>query len=102
MTGNLEKRIVMTRDVAARWVSRIAMPEFRLRIFHGSGEIRNIAAMLRTFRDGKTKLSGVTPVRDFGIRDIGDATEIWSGNRTALTQIQTWFESRGFETTGVC
>ena len=79
----------------------MAKPEYRLRVFHGSGEYRNLTAMLRSLRDGKTRLSGVDPIRDFGIRDEFDATEIWSNDRTALIQMQEWFEKRGFETTGV-
>lgn len=91
----------MARKVAARWVHRIAKAEFRIRIFYGAQEYRNLPNLLRSFRDGKTKIAGVHPIPDLGVKEDFDAIEVWSGDYAALASLGKWAEERGFETSGV-
>lgn len=96
-----EKRVVMARRVARRWVRRMAHAEYRFQILLGAKEIRNLPGLLRSFRNGKIAMEGVPPIRDLGIREAFDSISVWSGNREALVSLKDWFEQRGFETTGV-
>lgn len=101
MEEKLEKKVVMARRVARRWVASIAAPEYRLRILYGAREIRQLPNLLRSFRDGKVAMEGVSALPDMGIKEHFDALEVWSRNREALAKLQGWFETRGFETSGV-
>jgi hypothetical protein len=97
--NEMGKRIVMARDVATRWILRVAKPEYRLRIY--SCDAKEWSRKLRCFRDGKSVMAGVKPAGDLGIHEEFDVLEVWSSNRTTVDQIKEWFETRGFETTGV-
>ena len=101
MAKKPEKRIVMARVVARRWILKVAKSEYRLRILYGAIEIKNTAKLLKSLRNGKIAMEGVLPLRDLGVRDEFDAVEVWSRNREALISLKDWFEKRGFETTGV-
>jgi len=95
------KEVVMAKRIAARWVARMATPEYRFRVLLGGREIRNLPNLLRSFRDGKVAMKGVSTIRDLGIRENGDSLEVWSRDRDRLMALNRWFESRDFETTGV-
>lgn len=96
-----EKRIVMARKVARRWVARVAQVEYRFAVLYGSKEIRNLPGLLKSFRDGKIAMQGVPTISDLGVRESFDQLEVWSSDRTGLVGLKDWFEKRGFETTGV-
>lgn len=91
----------MARDVARRWVSKIAHAEFRLRVLYGADEYKNLPNLLRAFRDGKVAMRGLSTIRDLGVKEDFDGIEVWSSNREALVNLKEWFERRGFETSGV-
>jgi len=101
MSQDNEKRIVMARRVARRWVSRIATAEFRFSVLYGAKDYRYIPGLLRSQRDGKVAMAGVPTIPDLGIRESFDCVTLWSSNREAMLSLQSWFERRGFETTGV-
>ena len=96
-----KKEVVMVRRVAARWVSHMAMPEYRFRVLLGGREIRNLPNLLRSFRDAKIAMAGIPPIRDLGIQENGDHLEVWSRQREHLLALSNWFEKRGYETTGI-
>jgi len=96
-----EKRVVMPKTVARRWVARVAHAEYRFKVLLGSVEIRNLPGLLRSFRDRRVAMAGVTPLPDLGIKESFDAIEVWSSNHEGLVRLKDWFEKRGFETTGV-
>ena len=98
---NDEKRVVMVRKVAARWIGRVAKAEYRLRVLYGSKEIRNLTNLLRCFRDGKVAMTGIRPMPDLGIKEDFDGLEVWSSDHDALATLNKWFEDKGFETSGV-
>ena len=97
----IEKRVLMAKLVAGRWLSRVAHLEYRLRVLYGAREFKNIPNLLRAFRDGKVAMQGLAPLPDLGVKEEFDAVEIWSSNREALAKLKDWFERRGLETTGV-
>lgn len=101
MAPKTEKRVVLARRVARRWVRKVAHPEYRLRILYGTREIRNLPSLLRSFRDGRVAMEGMASVPDLGVKESFDALEVWSADRNALVKVQDWFEKRGFETTGI-
>ena len=96
-----QKRVVMARDIARRWVGRVAHAEYRIRVLYGAREYKNLPNLLRAFRDGKVAMKGLGSIPDLGVKEDFDALELWSSNREALFKLGRWFESRGFETTGV-
>lgn len=96
-----DKRVVLAKSVARRWVARVAEPEYRVRVLLGAREIRNLPSLLRSFRDSKVSMQGVPNIRDLGIREHFDALELWSRDRDGLLKLATWFEKRGLDTSGV-
>lgn len=96
-----EKHVIMVHRVARRWIMQMASPEYRLRVLYGTCEIKNLPSLLKSFRDGRVAMEGLTPIRDLGIKEDFDAVEIWSRNREALMKLQSWFEKRDYETTGI-
>jgi len=96
-----EKRVLMTKRVAAKWLRAVSFPEYRVRVLYGAHEIRNLPSLLHSFRDGKVVMQDVPRVADLGVREHFDGIELWSKDREALQALGSWFEKRGFETTGI-
>jgi hypothetical protein len=96
-----EKRVLMTKRVAARWLRAVSFPEHRIRVIYGAREIRNLTSLLQSFRDGRVAMVDVPRVADLGIKTSFDGIELWSKDRTGLMALGQWFEKRGFETTGI-
>ena len=101
MSKASEKRVVMARVVARRWLQDRVHSEYNLKVYHGPREIRNLPGLLRSFRDGKLKIGSVNPIPDLGIREEFDYIVLWSSDRSGLIQLRKWFESRGCETSGI-
>ena len=100
MADDRERRIIMTRDVARRWILKQAAAEFRFKVY-GAGSIKRLPNLMKDLRDGKVAMVGVDSVPDLGIKEDFDSLEFWSGDREKLSKLHTWFEKRGYETTGV-
>lgn len=96
-----EKKVVMTKRVATRWLSRVAQSEYRLTVLYGAKGTGNLANLLRCFREGKVAMQGVSALPSLGISDHGDSLELWGTHREAMVQLKDWFEHRGYETSGV-
>jgi len=96
-----EKRVVMAREVAQRWLGRLARAEYRMRILYGVKEIKNLPNLLRSFRDRKAHFIGVPVIEDLGVKEGFDYVDVWSGDRSGLIKLRDWFEDRGYETTGI-
>jgi len=97
----IEKRVVMARTVALKWIQKQAQAEYRFKVLYGAKQIKNLPNLLRSLRDGKIAMEGVQTIPDLGIKESFDSIEVWSKNRKGLKYLQDWFEKRGFETTGV-
>lgn len=96
-----EKRVVMAHNVARRWIGRVARAEYRVRVLYGATDFKNLTNLLRCFRDGKVAMKGLAKIPDMGIKEDFDGIDVWSSDREALVMLNTWFESKGFETSGV-
>ena len=96
-----ERRVVMAKLVAARWLENHARPEHHLTVYYGPREIRGLPGLLRSFRDAKLKVGSIDPIPDLGIREEFDHIVLWSSDKVALQQLATWFEERECETTGL-
>jgi len=96
-----DKRVLMTKRVAQRWLRAVSFPEYRIKVLYGSREIRNLTNLLYAFRDGKVAMNGVRRVADLGVKADFDGLNLWSRDREGLKSLGEWFEKRGFETTGI-
>ena len=101
MQDSSETMVLMSKRVAERWLRSVSFPEYRVRVLYGSREIRNLAGLLQSFRDGRIAMSGVPRVADLGIKESPDGLELWSRDHEGLRALTTWFEKRGFETSGL-
>jgi hypothetical protein len=99
--GNTIKKIIMTKQVAEKWLAKIASSEYRFMVLYGSYRIRNLPDLLRSFRDKKVAMVGVKPIQDLGVKETFDGIEVWSKDKIGMLALQKWFEDRGFETTGL-
>ncbi len=95
------KRVAMAKRVASQWLTRHARPEYRITVYAGSEEIRNLPGLLRAFRDGRTKVAGIEPIKDLGIEASFDRMTIWSSDYEGMTKLDEWLTKRGCETTGI-
>ena len=89
MSEKPQKRVLMARKLAAKWVAKQAR------------EIKHLSSLLRSMRDGKLAMADVPTISDLGVSDDFDKVTMWSEDREALIKLAAWFEKRGFETTGV-
>ena len=87
----VEKRVIMRKRVARRWVSGFASPEYRMKVLYGAREIKNLPNLLRSFRDGKVAMEGIPSIPDLGIKETFDSVEVWSKNREALVKFKDWW-----------
>ena len=99
--GPSEVRIVMAKAIAEKWLEARANKEYRLNIYFGMRNIKNLPDLLRSFRDEKITIAGVRPLSDLGISENFDGLQVWSANREALVTLKDWVETRGLETSGV-
>ena len=98
-----ETQVVMVRAVARRWIRKMAKAEYRVRVFYGSRGYQNLPNLLRSFRDGKTSITGVDRIEDLGVDPCGggEFLEVWSHDRRGMLKLGKWLEDKGFDTTGV-
>lgn len=93
------KRVVLARDVAAKWLLKQARPEYRFRVFNPHA--KDYPGLLRSFRDGKTKIAGVDTIEDLGVKEEFGGFYVWSSNATKLEKLKVFFEKRGMETSWI-
>lgn len=95
------RRVIMARNVAARWLQKKARGEYRLTIYQTADNTRNLPSLLRSYRDGRIKMAGVTGMTDMGMKEGFDTLSVWSSDREGLISLRTWLERRGIETSGI-
>lgn len=105
MSKPCKKRIVMAKGVAERWLKSHSAPEYRITVYESgtSKPIRNISNLLRSFRDGKARIAGISPIPDLGIgrEESAGTLTIWSSNHSELVKLDKWLTARGFLSTGI-
>lgn len=94
-------RVVLARAVAARYLQEVSHPEFRLTVLLNGWESRNVPGLLTGLRDGRLRVGGVVGPAPIGVREEFDSVTVWSSDEGTLQKLASWFESRGFETSGV-
>lgn len=95
------RRIVMARALARVWLASHTRPEHRLTVYFLGKEARGIPNLLRSFRDAKLRIGSVDPIPDLGVQEEFDSVTVWSSDRDAIVRLAAWFESHGYDTTGV-
>ena len=98
---NIHRRVIMARSVAARWVEAASNAEYHLTVYIPGGDARNIPSLLDGLRAGRIKLSGMAAPANFGLLEEFDSVNLWSSDGAALARLASWFEARGYETSGV-
>jgi hypothetical protein len=96
----------MAKSVAHRWLIAATSSEYRFSIFgfEHQSKAKKFASVLRSLRDRKCKSAGsqnsphIPTIPDLGVRDRGDAVEVWSSNVEALRKLAFWAESSGLNT----
>lgn len=93
----------MAKNLASNWIAENALPEYRMTVYYPSDpSIPNkITRLLKSFRDGKVRISGVDPILDMGMSTHYDYLEVWSKNREGMEKLRDWFHRMGCETAGV-
>lgn len=101
MYDSKEVRIVMTKEIARKWIKKVAYSEYRLWVY-GVSSIRRLPNLMKSLRDHKITMKDVENIDDLGIKDSSfDCIELWSSDLEALKKLQVWFENKGCETTGL-
>lgn len=101
MPESKKKQVVMTKRVAERWLRAVMYPEYRFKVLYGSKDFRHMESLMHAFRDGRIAMQGCPRVADLGVKDGFDGLELWSKDHDGLVALQTWYEKRGCETTGI-
>ena len=93
------KRIIMAGEIAANWINKRTKQEHRMRVY--SGTFDNLANLLRSFRDGKMAVSGISRIPDLGIIEKMEYIDVWSSDRDGMVRLAAWLDKRNIENTGV-
>lgn len=97
--SKIARRVVMSKEVASRWLLAQAQPEYRFRVFNPQG--KDYPGLLRAFRDGKAKIAGVEMIPDLGIQEDMGSFYLWSSDAEKLRPLKDFLEKRGMETSWV-
>lgn len=97
-----ERRIVMAKLVARKWLTKEAKVEYRLTAYSSDSRLlKALPSLLRSFRDGRVRLASVQQITDLGIKENGDSVSVWSSDADKMVSLQKWMERHGYDTTGV-
>ena len=97
-----ERRIVMAKLVARKWLAKNASTEYRLTAYHSDNRLLSrLASLMRSFRDGRIRLGSLAVISDLGVREEGDGVTIWASDPDKMAALQGWLEKKGYDTTGV-
>lgn len=90
----------MAKNVAGRWLEDLCRGEYRFAImgFNTSMDCRKFASLIRSWRDGTTRIASVPAISDIGIHERGDSIDVWASDSVALRKFAKWVESTGLET----
>ena len=95
-----ERRVVMAKSLARKWLRKKVSAEYRFTIY-SPHKVNGLLSLLRSFRNNRIKLGSTQPLPDLGIEETPDSIMVWSKDRTALCSLQDWLEVRGCETSGI-
>lgn len=95
-------RVAMAKRVAQAWLEKEALPEHRIMVYSGSDKLGNIPALIKSFRDGRSRIAGVPTIKDLGVRTEPDKLTFKSRDKEALQKLDAWLAAKGCETSGIC
>lgn len=95
------RRVVLARSIAARYLSEVTRPEYRLTVFLDGADTRNVPGLMSGLRDGRLRVAGMSAPPNFGVREEFGSVTLWSSDDRVLRKLASWFETRGYETSGV-
>lgn len=97
-----ERRVVMAKMVARKWLTKNAHAEYRFTAYNSDPRmLGTLPSLLRSFRDGRVRLAGLQGIPDLGVKEEGDGVTIWSSDADKMASLQSWLEKKGYDTTGV-
>ena len=91
-------KVVLAKRVAEQWVKDFLKAEFRVDVYYGTGQVKNLVGLLRSVRDGKTAVEGLPLISDLGLREGYDYLSVWSSDHDKMLSLVQWLESKGYET----
>ncbi len=94
-------RVAMAKRIAQAWLEKEALPEHRIVVYSGSDKLGNIPALLKSFRDGRSRIAGVPTIKDLGVKTEPDKLTFKSRDKEALQKLDTWLAAKGCETSGI-
>lgn len=96
-----ERRIVMAKLVARKWLAKEATVEYRFTAYSSDAKmLRMLPSLLRSYRDGRIKLGSLQSIPDLGIKEAGDGVTLWSSHGDKMAELHRWLEKKGYDTTG--
>lgn len=95
-----ERRIVMAKVLARKWLLDRVTPEYRFRVYHNQ-DSKPYVNLLRSFRDNRFKLAGVSQLPDLGVKEEVGGFTVWSSDWKALMSLKTFFEKKGMDTSWI-
>ena len=100
MKEPLERRVIMAKSLARRWLRKKVSAEYRFTIY-SPHKVNGLGSLLQSFRNNRLKLGATLPLPDLGIEEKPDSISVWSKDPGALRSLQEWLEVRGCETSGI-
>ena len=97
----------MAKAIAARWLQGLARSEYRFSIFGfaNQAKAKKFASSLRAIRNRQQRqdistddLVRIPAITDLGVRERGDAVEVWSSNVDELRKLAKWADAVGLNT----
>lgn len=95
-----KKKIVLVKDLAKRYLDSVATNEFYFQVFKPE-PTRDLLVLLRSFRDGHSKISDLSAVKDLGLLESYDYILLWSRDKNSIQALHDWLVSQGYETSGL-
>lgn len=96
------RRVMMAKRVAIKWIEANSSPEYKLAIYRGSAKSSlNMPSLLKSFRDGKIKVAGLSAIPDLGVQPEFDHVVVRSKDFDALNALDEAVQKLGCDTSGV-
>lgn len=96
-----EKRVIMARGVARKWLEKNAFAEYRFRVLLNGGDAHTYSHLLKGHRDGRVVLSKVASIPDLGVQEEIGSLTVWSSNKQGMLSLLRFFAKRGMDTSWI-
>ncbi len=96
-----EKRVIMAREVARKWLEKHSFAEYRFRVLLNGGDANAYASLLKGHRDGRVALTKVAHIPDLGVREEVGSLTVWSSNKQGMLSLRQYFTNRGMDTSWI-